>query len=566
MFLKWGEPYMDGHEYEEVLPLELNEKTIPIIEQVTSGMPGGFFIYHAGGNEEMIYANKSLAHVFGCDSVEEFMDYIGGSFRGLVHPEDLEWVSKSIHEQIKEEGQDLDYVEYRIIRKDGVVRWIRDYGRFVRTKLYGDVFYVFVEDATERHLKELSDARAIRMAKERLEVLKQLEHETTALRMVHEILSSGMWSMEFDEQGKMTSVFWSDDFRAMLGYQSEEEFPNVLESWSNLIHEEDKERVLGEFYGTIDDYTGKKTFNENYRMLTKDRGWRWFQAAGKLSRREDGSPVSYIGTFVDITQQKLTNEALETQRRLLEDALKQAQRANRAKSVFLSNMTHDLRTPMNAIIGFATLATMYIDDKEMVTDNLNQIMASTNELLTLVSDVLDMSRMERGGITINETPCNLADIMRELENMTRSEARVRGLELTVESENLVHGNVICDRLQLNQALMNVVSNALKFTPAGGRISVQLTENLGAPMGYGFYVFKIRDTGIGMDGEFVEHIFEPFEREQTATLSGQKGMGLGMTVTKNIIDMMDGTINVASKQGEGTEVTISLQFQLTVEKT
>lgn len=546
------------------LSLNLNEQSLPIIEQITEGMPGGFFIYHADGNEELIYANMAMVSICGCDSLEDFQKHIGGSFQGLVHPDDLLRVESSIHNQIQTSDKALDYVEYRVIRKDGAIRWLRDYGRFVHTEIYGDVFYVFVEDATEQHLRTLSDSRAIQMARERLEVMQELEHETTALRMVHELLASGMWSMEFNERGEMTSVLWSDDFRSMLGYESEEDFPNVLESWSDLLHEEDKDRVLNEYYSTINDYTGKKTYNVDYRLLTKDQGWRWFRTAGKLSRREDGSPISYIGIFVDITRQKTMDEALETQRRLLEDALKQAQRANRAKNVFLTNMSHDLRTPMNAIIGFATLAAMDLSDQAAVSDYLSQIMASTNDLLSMVSDVLDMSRMDRGDEAINETPCALADLLRELEKMTRPEARMRQLELSVESENLIHGNVICDRLQLNQALMNVINNALKFTPAGGRISIVLTETAGAPPGYGFYEFRIRDTGIGMNSNFVEHMFEPFEREQTSTQSGQKGVGLGMTITKSIVEMMGGDINVESEKDKGTLVTISLQFRLSVE--
>lgn len=555
---------MNNYENKRMLPLNLNEQSLPVIEQVTNGMPGGFFIYHADGNEELIYANMAMVKIFGCDSLEDFKTYIGNSFRGLVHPEDLVQVENSIYSQIAKNGEGLDYVEYRIIRKDGVIRWLRDYGRLIPTDLYGDVFYVFVEDATERHLREISDARAVELAKEQLKVLYQLERETTALRMVHQILSSGMWSMEFNEQGEMTNVFWSDEFRTMLGYQNEEDFPNVLESWSNLIHEDDKERVMHEYYSTINDYTGKKTYNVDYRLLTRDKGWRWFRDAGKLSRRADGTPIAYMGIFVDITRQHTMDEALETQRRLLENALKQAQRANRAKSIFLSNMTHDLRTPMNAIIGFATLASMDLNDHDTVADYLNQIISSTNELLTLVSSILDMSRIDRGDMNSNETPCALEDILRELQKMTHSDAKIRQLDLSVESENLIHGNVICDRLQLNQALMNVMNNALKFTPAGGQITVRLTETPGAPAGYGFYVFKIRDTGIGMNKDFVEHIFEPFERERTSTQSGQKGMGLGMTIAKNIVEMMDGTVSVQSEEGKGTEVTISIQFRLTGE--
>jgi len=552
---------MSKYDNKGMFQLDLNEQTLPAIEQITDGMPGGFFIYHADGDEELIYANRAMVGIFGCDSMEDFIDYIGNSFRGLVHPEDLEQVEKSIHSQISMSSKGLDYVEYRVTRKDGMIRWIRDYGRFVHTSLYGDVFYVFVEDATERHLRELSDAHAVQMARERLEILKQLEHETTALRMVNEIFSSGMWSMEFNELGEMISVNWSNEFRKMVGYHDETDFPNVLESWSDLLYEEDKEHVLREFYGAIADYTGKKSYSVEYRLLTKDRGWRWFQAAGKLSRREDGTPITYVGIFVDITHQKLTDEALNTQRKLLEDALEQTQKAKQARSIFFSNMSHDLRTPMNAITGFATLAKVSMDDREATENYLDRIMSAANDLQKLIVDLLEISHLESGNISINEAPCALSDILWNLEAVVRAEAKARQLELSISSDKLIHGNVICDREQLNQALMNIMGNALKFTPPGGQINVRLTELQGAPEGYGFYVFKIWDTGIGMNKETLDHIFEPSARKRTKPVNGNHSMGLGLVITQNIIETMGGTIRVESTEGEGTEVTVSIQFRL-----
>ncbi len=552
---------MIQYENTGMLMLDLNEQTLPVIEQITDGMPGGFFIYHADGNEELIYANRAMAGIFGCGSMEDFAEHIGNSFRGLVHPEDLEQVEKSIHSQISMSSKGLDYVEYRVIRKDGMIRWIRDYGRFVHTSLYGDVFYVFVEDATEKHLRELSDAHAVKMARERLEILRQLEHETTALRMVNEILSSGMWSMEFNELSEMISVNWSNEFREMLGYHDETDFPNVLESWSNLLYEEDKEYVMREFYDTIADYTGKKAYSVEYRMLTKDRGWRWFQAAGKLSRREDGTPVTYVGIFVDITHRKLTDEALNTQRKLLEDALKQAQRVQQARNIFLRNMSQDLRTPMNAIMGFTTLAKVYIDDREAAEDYLGRIMSAADDLKKLIDDLLEKSYIESGNSNINEAPCALPDILWNLEAVVRAEAAARQLTVSVSSENLIHENVICDRGQLNQALMNIMGNALKFTPSGGRINVSLTEFEGAPEGFGFYVFTIWDTGIGMNREFLEHIFEPSGRKGAASSNEKPGIGLGLVITQNIVESMGGTIHVESEEGKGTEVSVSIQFRL-----
>lgn len=552
---------MNEYEKRRILPLELSEQTLPAIEQITDGMPGGFFIYRADADEELIYVNQALVNIFGCSSKEEFMEYIGGSFRGLVHPEDLQNVEESIHNQISMSSKGVDYVEYRIIRKDGATRWIRDYGRFVHTSLYGHVFYVFVEDATERHLRELSDARAVQMARERLEVLRQLEHETMALRMVNEILSSGMWSMEFNGLGEMVSVNWSEEYRVMLGYHDETDFPNVLESWSNLIHEEDKEYVMKEFYDTIADYTGKKSYSVEYRMLTKDQGWRWFRTAGKLSRREDGSPGIYVGIFVDITRQKLTDETLNAQRKLLEDALQQAQQAKQARSIFLHNMSHELRNPMNAVTGFTTLAKKHIDNKIQAAKYLDKVMSAANDLQALIDNLLDISHIESGKMDINETSCILPDILWELESIVRAEAKIRQLKLSVECSGLVHENVFCDRQQLNQALMNLIGNALKFTPAGGKISVSLTESQGAPEGFGFYVFKVRDTGIGINKEFLELIFDPFERKHAAIPGGGSGMGLGLAITRNIVETMGGSISVKSEEGKGSEFSIAIQFGL-----
>ena len=239
-------------------PLVLSEQTFPIVKQIAAGMPGGFFLYHAQGDGKLAYANQALFRIFGCQGPEDFKALTGGCFKGMVHPEDWERVSQSIAQQAAGNEGNLDYVEYRILRKDGAVHWLEDYGRLVHVEGYGDLFYVFVVDATQRHLKEESDARAAQLTQERLDTLEKLEHETTALRLVHEILRSGMWSMDFDEEGKMERVQWSQEFRAMLGYQDEGDFPNTLEAWSDLLHPEDKETVLKEYYATIADYTGQK--------------------------------------------------------------------------------------------------------------------------------------------------------------------------------------------------------------------------------------------------------------------------------------------------------------------
>ena len=239
------------------------------------------------------------------------------------------------------------------------------------------------------------------------------------------------------------------------------------------------------------------------------------------------------------------------QKNLLEDALLQANRANKAKSTFLSNMSHDIRTPMNAIVGFTALAIAHIDRREQVEEYLKKIMTSGNHLLSLINDVLDMSRIESGKMHLEEKPCRLPDILNGLRNIVQTDVRAKQLELYIDTVDVVDEDIYCDKLRLNQVLLNLLSNCVKYTAAGGMISMRIMEKAGAPDGYANYEFSIRDTGIGMSEEFVSHIFEPFEREKTSTVSGIQGTGLGMAITKNIVDMMNGSIEV-QKQGRSRD--------------
>lgn len=250
---------------------------------------------------------------------------------------------------------------------------------------------------------------------------------------------------------------------------------------------------------------------------------------------------------------------------LLENALSQANRANKAKSTFLSNMSHDIRTPMNAIIGFTALAITHIDRKEQVEEYLKKIMTSGNHLLSLINDVLDMSHIESGKIHLEEEPCSLPDIMHELRNIIQADIHSKQLDLYMDAVDIHNEEICCDRLRLNQVLLNLLSNAVKYTGAGGMVSMKVIEKGGAPAGYANYEFHIKDTGIGMSEGFVSHIFEPFERERNSTISGIQGTGLGMAITKNIVDMMNGTIEVKSKPEVGTECIVSLPLRLNGEK-
>ena len=221
----------------------------------------------------------------------------------------------------------------------------------------------------------------------------------------------------------------------------------------------------------------------------------------------------------------------------------------------------DIRTPMNAIIGFATIAASHLDRTDQVRDCLHKILSSSNHLLGLINDILDMSRIESGKLQIHNQECNLPELIHNLVNIIQPQVKSKQLEMFIDTFEVVNEDVIADPLKLNQIFINLMSNAIKYTPAGGTVAFRIMQQTTFKHGWGEYAFIIKDNGIGMSKEFVEHIFEPFERESTATRSGIQGAGLGMAITKNIIDIMEGEITVESEVGKGSTFTVKLLLQL-----
>ena len=279
---------------------------------------------------------------------------------------------------------------------------------------------------------------------------------------------------------------------------------------------------------------------------------RWFHIVAMGS--EVNRKKKYILVMSDRTSDRNMNQALS-------EAVRAAETANRAKSNFLSNMSHDIRTPMNAIIGFTTLAVSNIDDKKRVRDYLGKILSSSNHLLSLINDILDMSRIESGKIHLEETEVSLSDVLHDLKTIISGQIHAKQLELYMDAMDVTNEDVYCDKTRLNQVLLNLLSNAVKFTPAGGTVSVRIRQCPGTQKGSGLYEIRVKDNGIGMSQEFVKKIFSPFERERTSTVSRTQGTGLGMAITKNIVNMMGGTIEVHTEQGKGTEFIVRLPFRI-----
>lgn len=388
---------------------DIDDPTLATVKLMAEGMPGGFFIYHASGDESFIYVNKALIKILGCSTFEEFKTITKNSFRTMVHPDDIDEVEKSISKQISENEDKLDYVEYRVIRKDGKIRWLVDYGHFMHTERFGDVFFVFVDDATSKIEK------------------KRMEEER-----------------------------------------------------NNAIH------------------------------------------------------------------------------------------ANNAKSAFLFNMSHDLKTPLNAISGFAELARKNIEadgDRQKLSDYMEKIKISSDLLVDLLNDVLKMSEIESGNLSINEIPCNLEEHVELLAEIFRSQMSSKNLNFTV-SFNVKHESVIADPLNLKRVLSNLLQNAVNFTGEKGSITLTVNEIEVKPKKPSVlptrnnYQFIIKDTGCGMSRDFMKKMYKAFERGQNSTKSRIAGTGLGLTITKNLVEAMDGKIEAKSVKGKGSTFIVTIPFQKT----
>ena len=297
-----------------------------------------------------------------------------------------------------------------------------------------------------------------------------------------------------------------------------------------------------------------------FRFLNtgKNGDYQWLELSIIKFAKADEEVTNIAFAFLNVDEEEREKEL---QRKALTDALAAAEHANKAKTTFLNNMSHDIRTPMNAIIGFTALAAAHLDNVETTRDYLGKISTSSNHLLSLINDILDMSRIESGQVKIDENEVHLPDVLHDLRTIIQSSITSKQQDLFIDTQDIMNEDIITDKLRLNQILLNIVSNAIKFTPVGGTISIRITEKPCKLSGYATYEFRIKDNGIGMSEGFQKHIFESFSREQTSTVSEIQGTGLGMSITKNIVDMMGGDISIRSEEGKGTEFTVRLDCRL-----
>ena len=387
---------------------------------------------------------------------------------------------------------------------------------------------------------------------DRQELQNKLEETIQRNQLIHDFVKASQWSYEISADGEVLSATYDNLANERTAVPSKN--PMI---WVEFLHPDDKEKTLEKFMKTALDHSGNTPYDVTYRIMTTNGDYRWAKTSGRLIPRKDGT-AEFIGISISIHDQITEQEKHQAQ---LTEALSMAQSANRAKTTFLNNMSHDIRTPMNAIIGYTGLAASHIDNKLQVQDYLAKIAQSSGHLLSLINDVLDMSRIESGKMNLDERGDNLPDIIHTLRDIVQADIHSKQHDFFIDTLNVNDDNIICDKLRLNQVLLNILSNSIKYTAAGGTISMRIIEKTVKQNGYATYEFRIKDNGMGMDKEFVKTIFDPFTRVKSTTVSGIQGTGLGMAITKNIIDMMGGKIDIQSELGKGTETVVTFDFKL-----
>ncbi len=541
--------------------------------QFMDRMPGGFFLYSADEGEKILYANRSLLRIFGCETMEEFRALTGDSFRGLVHPDDLEAVERSIWEQIEASQYDLDYVEYRIRRKDGAIRWIEDYGHFAHTGHLGDIFYVFAADATEKHerlLQEKADLERARQAKER--ALRSLaeEYDRERIRVSEEHLRqleviNGL-SIDY------SSICYADlDQDIVVPYRLSsrmaEMFDHLLQpkpySWFADTY------VVMWVYPEDQEMVAKATAAANIRKKLADRQTFYFNFRALVN-----GVLQYIqlrvvniskpgGRFQLVMGYRRVDEEIAQQlgqQALMADALAKANLAIESRNVFLSNMSHDMRTPLHAIFGVTALAKLCMGDNSELNGYLGRIEKAGRQLLDMIDKVLEVSELS-GSSDLDEIECDLRETAEDVYSFLKPQAAEKDITFLLDCRGLRHSAVYSDPEKLRQLLLYLSNNAITYTDPGGRVVISISEGEELPDRHAVYEISVKDNGVGISPEFLDRVFEPFTREKNTTLSGVHGIGLGLTIAKSIVDLMGGKIEIQSTVNEGSTFTAMLSFRM-----
>lgn len=542
------------------------------VKEFIDKIPGGFLIYSAEGNEDIIYANDQLIKIFNCDDFNDFYEYTKGSFRGIVHPEELDAVEESIRRQISGKDGDVDNVDYRIIQKGGIVRWVEDYGQYVKGDDGKCYFYVFICDATEKVTQRLMETFTLKHAHEEKEqklheLIEEYDKERKLIRQEHlqrleviEGLSINYDSILYADFNANLVLPYRLSSRVQKQFEQKmqvREFEWFLKDYANTwVHPEDRAQfnALTSLEIIRKELAENETYHLNYRCIEN----------GEIKYIQ--LRIVNVGTSSDASQivmgfQNVDDEVIKElkHKQVLESAFRTAKLAEVAKDSFLSNMSHDMRTPLNAIFGYTAIAKKNCKKNLEALEALDGIETASKQILELIDKVLALTYMDAQAYSVNEEEGNVCDAVRSVYAEALPKADKKGLALTVDTNAVRHETVFADLPKLTQALTQIVSNAVLYTERG-KIDIVVSERPSGLNEFATYEFIVRDTGIGMSEDFLLRVFDPFERAKNTTASGIYGTGLGLTIAKSMIEVMGGTITAQSEPGKGSVFTIAVSMR------
>ncbi len=491
----------------------------------------------------LFYVNDNMIKLLGYEDKEDFIAGIDGLVVNTIHPDDREQVAKDLGPSYYP-GMVYETV-YRMPRKDGTWFMTVDKGKVIETKS-GRLAIISV----------CMDMSGFLRRQEELWVKngELLQKEFISQTMMDN-MPSGYHRCEAKEGCPF--IFIGKQFESIVGWtkvEIEREFNNL---YSNMVWPED--------IGVMNTYSdmlkmrgkGNSYSTDIYRIKKKGGGYRWVQDSTMFV--DLGKDSYFQATLADITD---FVETEHSQQRKLEEAMLRVEEANNAKTQFLSSMSHDIRTPMNAIIGMTALASKHLEDREYMKNCLNKMTLASNHLLTLINDVLDISKVESGKMALNPIVFSLADTVSNLVNIVRQQISGKCQRFDVRVHNIKEEYLFADELRLNQIFINILSNAVKYTPEGGHISMDLREEFIAGVSDKVRViYVVEDDGVGMSEEFQRHMYDSFSRANPENYGDVQGTGLGLTISKTMIDLMKGTIACESTPGKGTKFTVTLDLPI-----
>ncbi|SDB03580.1 PAS domain-containing hybrid sensor histidine kinase/response regulator [Eubacterium oxidoreducens] len=500
-------------------------------------IPGGFFIFSMSEDEKLIYCNKRMAQIFGCDNPQDFMEYIEYSFQNIVHPQDYKTIKGQIEKQVDADEEFRENLEYRIVRKDGQIRSVMANNRLMLDEKHGKVLAVVIHDVTEC---QMACKKEVKLQSDVIRTLTKLFYVSYYVNLQEDTFIE--LAAHNNPVGEVISK--CDKASAALRLSCE---TNILSKY--------REEML--------EFTNLDTLEErmkNHVFITHDfegicAGWlRGYFIEGK--RDENQNLTHVIWTMKTINEEK--EKDFETSKQL-KLAYSKAEAASNAKTTFLLNMSHDIRTPINAIIGYANLLESHKADAALQKRYIDNIQESGNTLLKLIDNVLQMAKIETGHIHLYEEPANILEVGKRIGIIFAQEYKKKNLRI-VRDIKPVHPNVYMDVSKIEQIILNILSNAIKYTQNGGTIMLSVNEWNCEKPGYSYYKTVFRDNGIGMSKDFQSRLFDTFTRECSVHDNGIPGTGLGIGITKKLVELMNGTVYVESDEGKGTRVEVILPLR------